>query len=131
MSVCICQSKVVDNTHASCYYMNCRYCSLLTRGANLQPGTSAYASTAPDALRHWTPAQKALLEKSEKGQKLLKVEAEQQEGWTQKYNALSDGERARMTYEQFDWAMEAVHSRAFRGDFGGEFIHEKIRLYVV
>jgi hypothetical protein len=23
-----------------------------------------------------------------------------------------------MTYEQFQWAMEAVHSRAFRGDFG-------------
>merc|ERR1719393_644590 len=23
-----------------------------------------------------------------------------------------------MTYEQFSWAMEAVHSRAFRGEFG-------------
>ena len=25
-----------------------------------------------------------------------------------------------MTFENFKWAMEAVHSRAFRGDFGGE-----------
>lgn len=95
------------------------YCSLLTRGANLQPGIATYPSTAPDALRHWTPAQKSLLEKSEKGKKLIDVMEKQLAKWRQKYDALGQGEKAKMTYEQFEWAMEAVNSRAFRGDFGG------------
>jgi len=94
------------------------YCSLLTRGASLQHGISTYPSTAPDALRHWTPSQKSLLEKSEKGKKLLEVENNQREEWRQKYDALGAGEKEDMTYGQFEWAMEAVHSRAFRGDFG-------------
>ena len=97
-----------------------RYCSLLTRGANLQPGATAYPSTAADALRHWTPEQKARLEKCDKGKKLLDVENKQQEEWKQKYNTLSAREKENMTYENFQWAMEAVNSRAFRGDFGGE-----------
>ena len=75
-------------------------------------------------MRHWTPAQKSLLEQSEKGTKLLQAENKQQEEWKQKYNSLSDREKGNMSYEQFEWAMEAVHSRAFRGDFsaldGGE-----------
>lgn len=94
------------------------YCSLLTRGANLQPGVTAYPSTAADALRHWTPSQKSNLERSDKGKKLLEVERKQQEEWREKYDSLSVQEKDKMTYENFQWAMEAVHSRAFRGDFG-------------
>lgn len=94
------------------------YCSLLTRGQSLQPGAAMYPSTAPDSLRHWSASQKSLLEESEKGRKLIQVESEQREEWRQKYNSLSDNEKGMMTYEQFEWAMEAVHSRAFRGDFG-------------
>jgi len=94
------------------------YCSLLTRGANLQQGTSTYPSTAPDTLRHWTSSQKALLEESEKGKKLLEVESKQQEDWRRKYDSLGGSEKTKMTYENFEWAMETVHSRAFRGDFG-------------
>lgn len=71
-------------------------------------------------MRHWSSSQKALLEKSEKGKKLLDVEIQQQEEWKQKYESLSASEKNNMTYEQFQWAMEAVHSRAFRGDFGGK-----------
>ena len=95
------------------------YCSLLTRGANLQPGIISYPSTAPDALRHWTPEQRARLT-SDKGKKLLDVESKQQEEWRSKYDSLDASEKANMTFENFKWAMEAVHSRAFRGDFGGE-----------
>lgn len=100
---------------SSVYY---GYCSLLTRGANLQPGISTYPSTAPDALRHWSASQKSSLETSEKGKKLLEVEGKQKKEWRQKYDLLSGREKENMTYEQFEWAMEAVHSRAFRGDFG-------------
>jgi hypothetical protein len=97
----------------SAYY---GYCALLTRGANIEQ--KQYPSTAPDALRHWTSAQKALLEKTENGKKLLSVEQKQQEEWKQKYSNLNTSEKANMSYEDFQWAMEAVHSRAFRGDFG-------------
>ena len=99
--------------------MNYSYCALLTRGANLEPGSS-YPSTAADALRHWSPTQKSLLEQSEKGEKLLNIETKQQTEWRQKYDSLGLSEKEGMTYENFAWAMEAVHSRAFRGDFGGE-----------
>ena len=95
-----------------------RYCSLLTRGSNLQPGVSTYPSTAPDSLRHWTSTQKSLLEKSDKGKRLLEAEKIQQEEWREKYNSLGTREKDNMSYQQFEWAMEAVHSRAFRGDFG-------------
>jgi len=94
------------------------YCSLLTRGESLQPSATVYPSTAPDSLRHWTTSQKSRLEKSDKGAKLVEVEGKQREEWRQKYNSLSDKDKRKMTYDQFEWAMEAVHSRAFRGDFG-------------
>jgi len=99
----------------TCIY---RYCSLLTKGANLKSGITEYPSTAPDSLRHWTPEQKSILEKSEKGKKLLDLETKQQIEWKQKYNSLDDRQKSNMSYKQFEWAMEAVHSRAFRGDFG-------------
>jgi hypothetical protein len=79
-----------------------------------------YPSTAPDSLRHWTDAQKSRLKASEKGKKLLNSENEQATQWRKKYDSLSAWEKEKMTYENFQWAMEAVHSRAFRGDFGGE-----------
>lgn len=94
------------------------YCALLTRGTNLVRGTTLYPATAPDALRHWTASQKSLLETSEKGKKLLEVESDQQGEWRRKYESLGAREKEGMTYENFQWAMEAVHSRAFRGDFG-------------
>ena len=97
------------------------YCSLLTRGLNLQQGTTSYPSTAPDALRHWTPSQKTRLEQSENGKKLVEVETKQQEDWKEKYASLGASDRQNMNYEQFEWSMEAVNSRAFRGDFGGKF----------
>lgn len=87
----------------------------------MHPTTIAYSSTAPDSLRHWTPQQKSRLERSEKGKKLLEAENKQQEEWRQKYNSLGTL-RKKMNYENFQWAMEAVHSRAFRGDFGGEIL---------
>jgi hypothetical protein len=95
------------------------YCALLTHGANLeQSNLQPYPSTAPDSLRHWTSTQKALLEKSKNGKKLLDVEQKQQKQWRRKYDSLSKSEKANMSYENFEWSMEAVHSRAFRGDFG-------------
>ena len=93
------------------------YCALLSRGANMEQ-KQTYPPTAPDALRHWTSAQRALLEKTENGKKLLNVEQKQQEEWKQKYANLNSGEKVNMSFEDFQWAMEAVHSRAFRGDFG-------------
>ena len=81
---------------------------------------TVYPSTAPDSLRHWTDAQKSRLKASEKGKKLLNSENEQATQWRKKYDSLSAWEKEKMTYENFQWAMEAVHSRAFRGDFGGE-----------
>lgn len=96
-----------------------RYCALLTRGASLEPSRAAYPPTAPDALRHWTPHQKSLLEKSKRGQTLLRAERRQRNQWTKKYDrALTDDEKNNISYDDFLWAMEAVHSRAFRGDFG-------------
>lgn len=92
------------------------YCALLTNGENLSDYES-FPSTAPDALRHWTSDQKSLLEQSEKGKRLLKAEKQQQVKWRNKYNALST-EKQNISLDDFLWAMEAVHSRAFRGDFG-------------
>ena len=40
---------------------------------------------------------------------------QKEKAWRSKFDAL---ESSPMTWEQFEWAMEAVHSRAFCGDFG-------------
>ena len=97
------------------------YCSLLCQGNDFkeicakEEGTPPL--TAPDALRHWAAEQKLLLSKCAKGQKLLEVERTNRVSWEDKYkssNASSQG----YTLQQFIWAMEAVHSRAFCGDFG-------------
>ena len=70
-------------------------------------------SSAPNALRHWTEAQKELLKKSEKGTKLLETQQAQSLQWKNMYSKLTDN--SMLSFEQFEWCMEVVHSRAFRG----------------
>jgi hypothetical protein len=97
------------------------YVALLTQGSSWKgndPDSATAAvppSTASDALRHWSEEEKRLLSSGAEGQRLLGLEQQQQEMWRAKYNANSS---PGMTYEQFSWAMEVVHSRAFCGDFG-------------
>lgn len=59
-----------------------------------------------------------MLEQCEKGKKLLEAEKQQQTKWRKKYESLTEAQKGNISYENFAWAMEAVHSRAFRGDFG-------------
>eukprot|EP00978_Attheya_sp_CCMP212_P022333 scaffold66535_cov40-Attheya_sp.AAC.3 len=93
------------------------YCSLLMRGEMLERelGT-APPSTAPDALRNWDPEQRQRLTKSSKGAKLLDAYQRQEERWRAAH--ADDSNSNKYSLEQFVWAMEAVHSRAFKGDFG-------------
>jgi len=108
--------KECSRGKASGYY---GYCSLPTRGTSMTGDASAaYPPTAPDALRHWTPDQRSCLEPSEAGKRLLKVEENQTAEWKSKYSNLPANDKSEFSYERFAWAMEAVHSRAFRGDFG-------------
>jgi hypothetical protein len=102
------------------------YCALLTLGIPV-PSDSCPPSTAPNALRHWTDAQRQLLTKSVKGRKLLDYQREQELQWQSKYASLllpttttttTSSSRKKMTWEQFQWAMEVVHSRAVCGTFG-------------
>lgn len=78
-------------------------------------GDSVPPSTAPNTLRHWTQEQLDALSKSARGEKLLAVYQKQQEQWRSKYTASGVSS---LTWDQFEWAMEVVHSRAFRGDYG-------------
>lgn len=91
------------------------YCSLLFRGEKIH---SDYVppSSAPNALRHWTKDQLGELSQSTKGGKLIRLKEEQDKKWRQKYNSISSGNS--ISWEQFEWCMEVVHSRAFRGNFG-------------
>lgn len=70
-------------------------------------------STAPNALRHWSDEQKKLLAESATGQNLLDLQKKQDQIWRDKFSKVNG-----LTWEQFEWAMEVVHSRAFCGDFG-------------
>ena len=99
------------------------YCALLLRGTSLEEEEDAAAvppSTAPNALRNWTPNQKEWLTCTERGQKLVAFQEKQSKEWEQKYNALSSSDRTLFPRSQFLWAMEAVHSRAFQGEFGAD-----------
>jgi hypothetical protein len=89
------------------------YCSLLTRDRAPRDSTDVPPSTAPDALRHWTDEQKTSLASNQAGQRLLDLQKQQEGQWKSKFSQVSG-----MTWEQFEWAMEVVHSRAFCGDFG-------------
>lgn len=71
-------------------------------------------STAPDSIRHWTDDQLNLLKAKPAGEKLLGLMRQQEQIWKSKFSNIGGD----MTWEQFQWAMEVVHSRAFCGDFG-------------
>lgn len=96
--------KAVEEGDSSTYS---GYCKLLKHGSS----NDSPVSTAPHALRRWSSEQKQAFTQTASGQKLLQLEQDQTKAWRQKYNAISPP----ITWEQFQWAMEAVHSRAFCG----------------
>ncbi len=101
------------------------YCALLARGEDFN-SIPCPPSTAPDCIRNWTPEQLEVLKQTKRGQRLCRIHEKQFEEWSEKYNALPPSDRANFTKEQFFWAMEAVNSRAFKGDFGGEDALKKV-----
>jgi hypothetical protein len=79
-------------------------------------------STAPHTLRRWTAEQKAmLLSQYDRGQELIHMANLQEQIWRIKYDSIridptcTKDQNIRMSYDQFVWAMEVVHSRAFCG----------------
>ena len=90
-----------------------RYCSLLARGEPID-SNSVPPSTAPNTLRHWTKDQLDGLSLSPKGKKLRILQTRQEKEWKAKYVTAKES----MSWEQFEWCMEVVHSRAFRGNYG-------------
>jgi hypothetical protein len=74
-------------------------------------------STAPNTVRHWTKDQLDGLALSPKGKKLLALNKAQQKQWKQTYESSLSAKNT-MSWEQFEWCMEVVHSRAFRGNYG-------------
>ena len=111
------------------FRLSCSYCSLLTRGVSFD-SVNVPPATAPDALRHWTPAQKARLQPSSKGERLLKREKSQMRLWNVLYDDLPAEDKSMMSREQFLWAMEAVNSRAFKGNFGGGLLNQLQKLTI-
>jgi hypothetical protein len=74
------------------------------------------ASIAPHCVRHWTAEQqRQYLGTSAPGRDLLTALQQQDAIWRQHYNSLDARTQVTMSWEQFAWAMEAVHSRAFCG----------------
>ena len=102
-----------------------RYCALLTQGKQIDIDTVPQ-STAPNTLRRWTKDQLDGLALSPKGQKLVILQARQEQQWKKKYqnrnadsnNYIENAVITAMTWDQFQWCMEVVHSRAFRGNYG-------------
>ena len=78
---------------------------------HLTGASPASLPTAPHALRHWTPQQQQHLAASPAGMRLLELEEKQQQLWRRKYQTCGQA----VSFPTFCWAMEAVHSRAFRG----------------
>lgn len=97
-----------------------RYCSLLTRGQDFSKCQPCPQSTAPDTIRNWSDNEKEMLTSTQRGERLLRAEQKQTQEWIDKYAALSNSDRDEFSYPQFRWAMEAVHSRAFKGNFTGQ-----------
>jgi len=89
----------------------------LTRGKCIKD-CSNLPPTAPDALRHWTDTQKSVLKSSRKGQKLCELDESQRKKWHNKYESLSVKDKELIDRDLFFWALEAVNSRAFVGNFG-------------
>lgn len=101
------------------------YCSLLARGEDFN-ASPCPPSTAPDCIRNWTSEQLGVLKQSKRGKRLVRIQEKQANEWLEKYNALPPSDRGSFTKEKFFWAMEAVNSRAFKGDFGGEDALKKV-----
>lgn len=95
------------------------YVSLLTQGDNVPAisGSEVPASTALNAVRHWTVAQREHLQTCNAGQRVLDLSQSQEAKWKEKYSKLGDSsvDSSVPTWEQFRWCMEVVHSRAFCG----------------
>lgn len=89
------------------------YASLLTRGWSPAQLPQLPPPTAPDALRHWTEEEKQVLVQDPAARKLIDILEQQNRLWKEKFARIKG-----MTFEQFQWAMEVVHSRAFCGNFG-------------
>ena len=87
------------------------YCALLTKAWT--EATDVPSSCAPNALRHWTDNQKQKLASKPAGQRILELNQQQESQWRRKFEDV-DG----LTWDQFQWAMEVVNSRAFCGEFG-------------
>ena len=90
------------------------YCALLCQGKHFDFDSSKSAIppwTAPNALRHWSEEEKEQLSVCEAGSRLLQIESDQAATWKQKFEKCS----TTYSYPQFCWAMEAIHSRAFKG----------------
>jgi hypothetical protein len=105
--------KECEEGGASAYAGYCRL--LMTTCSDVTGSKVPPPSTAPDAVRHWTDQEKDVLVQSGPiGRNLLELEKKQRESWRRKFQQRVD-EGKGMSYEQFCWAMEAVHSRAFCG----------------
>ena len=89
------------------------YCALLTNTWVTKNSVDVPPSCAPNALRHWNDDQKHLLTTKPAGQRLLELCQKQESQWRRKFDEVEG-----MSWEQFEWAMEVVHSRAFSGEFG-------------
>uniref|UniRef100_A0A7S2R0F5 SET domain-containing protein n=1 Tax=Eucampia antarctica TaxID=49252 RepID=A0A7S2R0F5_9STRA len=95
------------------------YCALLCQGVAFSEANPCPPWTAPNSLRHWTSSELKVLEQSSRGKKMIQALENQKSDWSKKYKALLQlDKKPAFTKEQFMWAMEAVHSRAFCGDFG-------------
>lgn len=109
------------------------YCMLLTRGIdfNSKDALPAPPSTAAHCIRNWTKEQTDVLNESKRGSRLVQIQEKQSMEWRDKYNALPAEDRDGFVDTQFYWAMEAVNSRAFKGDFGGENVLKKLSKFLV
>jgi hypothetical protein len=99
-----------------------RYCSLLTRGHGLEAGTVP-PSAAPHSLRHWTKDQWDVFDSLSTSsislaEELREIQASQDTKWRDKYRQMLKIRSSSLTWEHFQWCMEVVHSRAFRGTYG-------------
>jgi len=93
------------------------YCSLLMNG-QVFSDDQVPPFLAPDAIRHWTDEQKAQLASTRTGERLVELHVKQQATWKRFYDESSSSLGSEFSWEHFQWAMEAVHSRAYKGDFG-------------
>lgn len=89
------------------------YLTLLTTGFKDADDPS---SLTPHAVRHWSAQDRDKLKLTAYGQRVIQLVEKEEERWLSNYQSV----RKTMTYQQFEWAMEAVHSRAFCGSFSTE-----------